>query len=336
MTVPTVNGTVNSTNSTGFGAFLSSGEERRIITITIAGIGTVGNSLIIVVILLGSLRNSPFMMLLMNLAVVDNLVLWSRLVLMFGNIFKESLFLCRLGIFIQSATNILSSWLLVLISLERMVAVYFPLKVHMYCSLKKTYAMSFFTMIFAFSSCLYCFFTCSVRAVHDVPFCFSTGYEIWNDLIFQIAFWFLYFSIPCLIMVVLNVSIICKIRSQDAFRIRSQGPNKRSKSNKTTSMVAMLLAVCFIFCVTILPSSTSGVFFYICQVLDRQFCFTPDPWIGQLARILDGINHFINFFLYCLTGSVFREALCKMFSRRCRQAATRNPQQSPTISENIL
>ena len=62
----------------GFITYLAAA-QLRIGSAVITGIGFIANSLIVIVILLGSLRKSPFMILLMVLATVDNIYIYCPL-----------------------------------------------------------------------------------------------------------------------------------------------------------------------------------------------------------------------------------------------------------------
>ena len=82
-----------------------------IATLIISGIGFVANTLIIIVILHGSLRASVFMTLLMFLAITDNMVLLSTVALRTRDIFHifvSSLLFCRIVSLCQTLLSLLS------------------------------------------------------------------------------------------------------------------------------------------------------------------------------------------------------------------------------------
>ena len=110
--------------------------------IIICSLGILENSLIIAVIVFTSLMTSVFMNLVMMLAISDNLCLLTQLNAqpdIFGSIITPTLLHCRLTIYNIYTSSILSSWITVLIAVERYIAVAFPLKVHVYCTKTRTY-----------------------------------------------------------------------------------------------------------------------------------------------------------------------------------------------------
>ena len=95
----------------------------------ICAVGTILNSLIIVVIIHGSLtKTSVFMILLLALAMTDNLNIWF-VVLGENGIYTllpycSSFLLCQVINLISNTAGIVSSWLIVVIAVERTIAIY--------------------------------------------------------------------------------------------------------------------------------------------------------------------------------------------------------------------
>ena len=133
----TQNNTAVTNQSDSFGSI-----PYLITTLTICVLGTVLNSLVIIVIVYGSLmRTSVFMILLLVLAVFDNVILCSYVLIqdkMYGLLpLSSSLWLCHIFFFgFYTAANV-SSWLIVLISAECTIAVFWPLQMHIYCMKRK-------------------------------------------------------------------------------------------------------------------------------------------------------------------------------------------------------
>ena len=104
-------------------------------SLVLSTIGFVTNILVIIVILCGSLRHSIFMSLLVVLAITDNLTLLaSNLVQpgVFGHLFGPAVTVCRIFSFLMLSCGTMSSWTVVLVSVERYIAIFYPLKVHLY------------------------------------------------------------------------------------------------------------------------------------------------------------------------------------------------------------
>ena len=114
-----------------------------ILTVTICTGGILANSLIIIVVLFGSLRNFVIMNLLLALAITDSLyllVIIQKQRGIFGMILSgPSLLHCRLSVFFLFAMDLASSWITVFIAVERFIAICFPFKVHVLCNRKTSY-----------------------------------------------------------------------------------------------------------------------------------------------------------------------------------------------------
>ena len=322
--------------------FFPTHSEMRIASFAIVGTGTAANSLIVIVIVAGLPKRSVLMMVLFALALVDNLYLWSVIMTykgIFGNfLFGPSLIACRVYYFIIYTSGMVSSWLVVLVAIERFIAVLHPLKVHIYCTQKRIYLMM---IVIAFSSSIYsihCFFTCAVVHETGVLVCINSGSNSFSDMITLFVSLLLYSIIPLFIIMVLNILTARKMRNQLAFRHASQrfSNHQHSSVNHERSLTVMMITVCTVFGVTSLPATTVLGINYACQVSEARYCIDSDHWIYGLAFLLDQTNHSINLFLYCLTGTVFRTALLNMFKCHTRQNSLRTPDRVSTISVNIL
>ena len=313
--------------------------ELRIGLAVISGIGFIANSLIVIVILLGSLRKSAFMILLMVLAIVDNIYILSSLFLLPGifDLLWSSLSLtqCRLTWFVVTSSSIMSSWLLVLIATERFTAVFHPLKVHIYFTLKRTFIMTLVLTILSSISSAFLFFTCSVHIENGIPLCVFFGINRKFDLIFQIILSTLYCILPLILITVLNLSTIWKLRSQNVLRMRLQGQSSNQKT--LVSQVTMMVAICFVFAITTFPITSFMVVQTVCMLIHGGPCYTIGPLVMLLMIFLEQSNHSVNFFMYCMTGSTFRAAFYNIIWDKCkRKGSQRNPEIELSISENTL
>ena len=86
-------------------------------------------------------------------------------------------------------------------------------------------------------------------------------------------------------------------------------------------LITLLISIAFVVLVSPLP-----LLFFIAPVDARQL--TATFFLNMLY-----INHGINFFLYVLSGSKFREDLRSSFRRLCCQVD--EPEILPTLSSNV-
>ena len=292
-------------------------------------IGTVTNILIIVVITGSSLRKCLFMNLLVTLAIMDNLFLWSISLMqdgVFGNIiFKPTVLYCRLLSVILNISGIFSSWLIVLVAIERTISVFYPFKVHIYCSKKRTLFILGFLFIIAIAGSLPYFFGPMVLLRDGMHLCTVSGPDHIYNLAMFISTSLLYSIIPFIIVTSLNIALAKKIYKQNTIQSTRQDNN--------SALVATLFAISTLFVLTTLPSSIILILSEIWQIAEAKM-HVP-PIYMNMTFTLECVNHSVNFFLYCLTGSSFRKALQKLFGfgQRHHQGRQNRQQEIWTISE---
>ena len=127
----------------------------------------------------------------------------------------------------------------------------------------------------------------------------------------------LYSIIPSCIISVLNILIIKKMKSQHRFRNNHQ----KSKDTQMKILTMTMLAVCIVFIITTLPAEVFLIMRLISELLGIDL-ITSDSVILRISYQLGNINHSVNFLLYCLTGSVFRQTLVNL----CQCCRRQNPQ----------
>ena len=141
--------------------------------VTICSIGIIANSLVVVVVRFRTHPKSLFMNLLLALAISEIVYLVTIIQFQRGIFGKSFLFTpllyCRLNVFIAYVSGIASSWITVLISWERFIAVFFPFKVHIYCTKIRTYFFIIIIIVIASIVSLPFFYTCSVSNVGGLP-----------------------------------------------------------------------------------------------------------------------------------------------------------------------
>ena len=291
-----------------------------LVRVIVCSIGILTNSLVVFVVLHGSLRKSIFMNLLMILAVFDSLFLMAVINIrkeIFGQIFiGPSILHCSVSMFLLSVTGIASSWVTVLISLERFIALYYPFKVKIYCTKTRTFVTLMVLTIFA---CLYSlpyFYIADVVSSDQKHECRNI-FENVIAFVFKCSTHVLYSILPFFVIAILNILMIRKLQVQKAFRLQTQGRNGvQNSAINNKSLLIMMVFVCLVFMVTTVPGA-------VLMIVNLSFCLWQDEdcrfgrgWHTHLRYMLEDINHSVNFFLYCITGSVFRHALFQLF--RCR------------------
>ena len=329
-----------------------------IITVTVCSIGILANLLVIFVIMLSSLRNSVFMNLIMNLAIFD--IIYSSAFInsergIFGQMLLEpSLLHCRFNSFVLSISGFGSSWVTVFISVERYIAVFHPIKVHIYCTKKRMLSAVFVLTSLICICTIPVFYSCSVIIIDQQPTCigyssnttdiyYSTNttdiyYSTNTTDIYFLCLWVICYTVlPLVFITVLNVLLIRQIRVRKAFRAKSQVQNfKPTSFANNSSLTAIMVCVCVVFAVSSLPSSILDIVNWRCKFTKASHCVHTKGWLYSFAVMLDNINHSINFFLYCLTGSVYRRALFQLFKCKNLKHSEGHLPELRSIEQNVV
>ena len=308
----------NTTQAPTEKAFLvSSMPVLTLVRITIYSIGIFANSLVVFVVIKGSLRKSVFMNLILMLAFFDSLFGISKLNTrkeIFGHtLVGSSILHCSLTRFLLTISGLVSSWVTVLISIERFIAIYYPFKVHIYCTKKRSYMIIVTLTVFASIGAIPLFFISAVVSSgngYDCQVVFTSGLV----LAYRIIILTFYTIVPSFIIALFNILMIKKLRIRNSLRMKYQGrqcTHSSYASNK--SHFVMMVSVCLVFVMTMLPCTIVVIVTYSSCFSQGVVCMYARGWQFQLAYMLEDINHSLNLFLYCLAGSVFRHALFKLF-----------------------
>ena len=230
---------------------------------------------------------------------------------------------CRISTFSLYYSYQVSSWVLVCVTVERALAVAFPLKTKNTFTRKRAVItlVTVASLLLAYNSYILFYkagyldempdgsLVCTLNAFYtDKPFFKSHN---WIDVL-------LCSIIPFTCIIVSNVVIVRKVMES-----RKLTKKQEDKNSSTTSM-KMLLCVSSMFIFFTLPLSIMLLYMQTYQVLDVENDGLPSLlWVIGLILLYG--NNSLNFFLYCLTGRTFRKQLCDYFSicRRTKSDVSR-------------
>ncbi|CAF1030706.1 unnamed protein product, partial [Brachionus calyciflorus] len=204
------------TTEYGFIDLLNKIEPYYILTIIIVGL--FGNSLSFFLFMFTKLKLEQANYILAALAFADNGFLISLLMVNLKNfldlnIFDNSQIGCKISVYITYLFSFLSSWYVVTFSIERLIAVYLPIKRINICN-KYTNKLSIFILTLA-SMSIYSFslFTSGLEFSSDNTTKSCVTLTKWFNIVQLMAFidTFLTMIIPFLIIFISNISIVWKL-----------------------------------------------------------------------------------------------------------------------------
>ena len=296
-------------------------------------LGTLGNFLTIIVLTRPKSRNSSTAIYLTALACSDLLVLYTGLLRQWikhvfdMDVRELSETGCKLHVFLVYLGTQLSSWLLVAVTSERFIGVWCPHRVKTGCTTKTAlivivlivvslallnvhwlYGMGTYRVVIENVT-----FTLDCYSVYDEHYDFLSFTWPWIDLC-------VFCLVPFSVLLVGNISIILKViyskhktRKQIAPQ-QSAVAKKMKKDNKTSQLTLMLMTINIVFFVCALPIS-------IYLIGEPHWLETIDTahehavlilW-WAVVNIFMYTNHTINFIMYFLSGSRFRQEVKALF-----------------------
>ncbi|XP_060071610.1 growth hormone secretagogue receptor type 1-like [Ylistrum balloti] len=300
-------------------------------------IGTIGNILSFVVFRAYSGKVSTYTY-LGALAMMDLLVIYIGLLRLWiaqlssFDIKDQTNWTCKLVAFLGYVCSDSSVWLIVAVTVERYIAVCYPLQASNLCRLKKA---RFTVLIPILSLCIvnsHFFWTVQLR--HEKTNTTNTVYicdagQSFTDLVNDVWVWVdagIYSFVPFVILSLLNGRIIQKVciaknertllLSKERTDIGCNSKMKHSSCEVNRKLTIMLLMVSFTFLLTTLPMNIILIMTKSWNEQNQQqkAAFYLAKTVSELLMYL---NHTINFFLYCISGRKFRRQIFSLFSFYC-------------------
>ena len=297
--------------------------ERKIIgsvlfVVIVLGVG--GCILSLLVWTKGRQRNTSTAKFLSALAAVDLLVLSvSAMDFFIYLIWKlsvkdENIYACKILVFIIYTLQSLSSWILVCVTVERVIGVWRPHKLKVICTKGKAYLISGVTAIVIILIYLPTVITSDLVIFGgNLKYCYVSSDPIhvetflWMDLVI------LYIA-PWIILLICNTLILFKIGLKQRDRKR-KFVTMRRRSDKTLSAVTTrIVAMNLAFCCCNAPI----VILDLIQYTSDSQVHIQHYILRHIFQLLMYINNSINFVLYSTFGTSFRQDLVDLLfpSRR--------------------
>lgn len=229
-------------------------------------------------------------------------------------------FLCKQEKFVFYTASDAAIWVLVLFTVDRFVAVSFPLQKSRVCVPRRAKIACAVVFALCVAKNLHVFWTRGAEYVRrgvlltncgkPEPYKnFESRYRPWMALT-------LISILPSCILLFCNCVIIWKLAKSGNRRVQMRKPTASSQTSTTTvdrsktfrQTTMMCLSASFVFLVCVIPS--------IVILIVKQYWSGMRHDAYEVAKAVNNqlayLNHSINFFLYCLTGQKFRSELVSM------------------------
>lgn len=301
-----------------------------VLTPVIVCCGIVGNTLSFVVMQSKALRHKSYSRYLSALAVFDSLTLVIRQVHQVDEyyvrdtgdsvVFKNfDTFGCKTFNFLEHVSYLMSSWLIVMMALERLIAVSMPFRKVVI----RTQTGAVVTIIIMFVAiCLSQSFRLVMVEYSNNFYCSASDFylHLYTNLHIYFYQWTLTFILPVLLVLGCNGMVVFQI-----FKIKRE-IRKEDKKNRQYRTVRerhrttyTLLIVSFTFLGTLLPLLTMTLALDILMKVKGAAAYSTytklSPYL-DIAVTISLVNYAVNFFIYILSGKSFRFELRKVFRRQ--------------------
>ena len=298
-------------------------------------LGLMGNISAGVILSQPAMRHTTTSLYLRFLAMFDSLVLCTGLTRLWIIVFfhydlrEYNSYVCKFHTWATYWVTYSASWLLVAVTVERCVSVWFPHKVKLIFTKRRTYIIiATVIVLMALLSAHYLYgralYIDTFENVTVVYLCDNVS-EMYNEFEMKVWPWIdysIYSVIPSTILILCNISIIHKVLSSSRNALRSGNDNTAqnrsvsSRKSQASSLTAMLLitsttyVICTTpFCIFVIYSNAFG------SALD----LAVDDLIWVSVNMLQFTNNCINFILYCVSGKRFRDELRGLCCRKEQQ-----------------
>lgn len=282
---------------------------KRILLPALCVVGITGNILTLFVLGTKKNRRNSTAIFLICLAVSDTLILMtgslSEWIVIMWNFDIRSVngFLCKSHVFLAYYSLQISSWILVFITIERTVSILVPHKVKLWCSRK--HVLTSVLCLVVVLTLLNGHFLIGLGHEYNpftMRYCagLTKSYikfvnEYWSVIDLCITF-----AIPFCVIFTGNAIIIIKLASRSRKRKHIVASEQR-----TNSLTSVLLLLNTTFIISMGPSAVYMIIFpYLTKEGNHMEVIY---FLYDMVNLLAGLNATLNFVLYFLSGSRFRE-----------------------------
>ncbi|KAH3728538.1 hypothetical protein DPMN_054495 [Dreissena polymorpha] len=293
----------------------------RVYKISITILGLVGNILTIIILTNKRNRKSSTATYLLALAVSDIIIIlfgpfcdwleimWHVFISEYGE------FACKVQTFMQYSSSTTSSWLLVVVTIERAISVTYPYKVRTSCTKQIAIIVVVITWTLVYAANLHFLFGMG-QSYNNQCDAITPNYMKFAEYILPWVDFTLSFFFPFIFLLLGNAVIIrqlTKHRSRQKYLTHSNVPN-----NLAVSLVLVL--VDFVFVITVGPIYVFSIVFpYFLGSLSEEEKNSIARFWGPMLHGLWETNAALNIVLYVMSGTRFRNELLRLLCFCCKK-----------------
>ncbi len=303
-------------------------------------LGLIGNTLAFIIYSRSSMRWSITSLYFRVLSVTESMMLIGGLLSMSipsmsnYNWIAISRASCKIVVAMTRCSCYCSCWLLLFMSIDRLVGVFFPLRYTQICSKYRAKLGMIITIIIVVIPVGVFYGITLENNVQKMSCGISAEYTWFFHNIFQFLDLTLLNLVPTVFLVSVNLATVIKI----SLAARSSQMTKNSSSDKerqVASSTFILLSASLVYVLCTMPWSTRFLAFHAFQKANRPHAGTQFYLYSSICQVFYFLNHAVNFFLYCIHGSEFRRELMALFGIKKRPSTISHPSTSETMDTEM-
>jgi gastrin-releasing peptide receptor len=225
---------------------------------------------------------------------------------------------CQLIFMFGNTSQMYPNWILVALTTERFIAVWFPFNFKTTCTRKNALVAIVVILLFLIAANLQYLFTYEELpgSHHCEP------KENYKNFIQFAWYWIdgaLYAIIPIILILVLNSMILYGIN-------RTQTNHSSHRQQISHEATKMLLPTSITFVLLVMPNCVFFIIRGYWNYKGSPLGIAQHHLLYHIVFLLSDLNHAVNFYLYCLSGRAFREQIVDLlcFRKRKPRAMTRS------------
>ena len=297
--------------------------------------GVIGNCISLVVLLKTYLRRLSVSVYLAALSTADTVFLLTLLVIWLEFIPVRALHrngLCQITIYLSYCSSFMSVWCVVGFSVERCIAICYPLQRPIMCTPGRAKLVAMALGGISLTLYLPVFWSAGIQVVQG-RYHLCTPMRRYESVVEVLMYvdTILTFIVPIIAIVTMNIIIMHQItqfsrRRQKAINVRSHGgsiPHSPHGMSSQIRITKSILLISSVYLLINLPSYVVRIRVLIRDFFKSDYDGDVNDYVSQqLSQFLYYLSYAINFFLYSVSSTKFREAFQRLWRKVIRNLRT--------------
>ncbi|XP_067648925.1 probable G-protein coupled receptor B0563.6 [Haliotis asinina] len=259
------------------------------------------------------------------LAIVDNLAIVDKLLMfvLLDHGVHVGQFGCKTLGYFGNLLSTFANWLLVAISVERFVAVWFPFKLGQSWTYKKSIVAVLVLALPLIALFLHLFWIMRFVDDKEQGMVYCAIHEEYKYFMMHVWYWInvlMYAAIPCTLLILFNILIIVGIvKSRKAQNRLSGNKDDKSSIDRLRQVTIMLVAAAISLVLLTTPRCVMLILTPYWNPSEKTMEGSVEYLLDTIAFVLCDFNHAINFYVYSMSAGRFRRQFLDLFPCRKQQ-----------------